>query len=162
MLALLERVRPDTAALAEELTLIWEAGLEAGAAEEPDEISAAAKDPEERRRIARHAAKVRWHGHVKKRVVVKTHRGKRSVTFDNTWEDHFRGSDKDRSDRYRDLPHAMNAVKYGTCRTQNKSGEKRLVYEHAQKGTGMKVVCVRKRGKWVVLTFHRKKGRRKE
>lgn len=90
---------------------------------------------------------------------VRTRVGKMKVYFGAVLKKHFSGTDKDRSDRLRDLRQAQEAVKHGVLHHQIVNGEKRRAFILPFKSDGkeytMKVVCVLKEEQWQVLTYHR-------
>ncbi len=82
-----------------------------------------------------------------------------SVEVGTVLGDHFRSNDKDRSLRITDLPHAITTIREGSPSTRKVRGENRLHFTHPFTEDGkvydMNVVCVKKRGKWHALTYHR-------
>ncbi len=115
----------------------------------PDNPSKTQRDKEEKKKSL-----YKW----PRRQKIKSKAGV-DVEVDSVLGDHFRANDKDRSLRISDLPYVISAIKDGRPSMRKVRGENRLHFTHffAEDGKiyDMNVVCVMKRNKWHVLTYHR-------
>lgn len=145
----------------------WNAGTNAALAE-ANHTTATIRSA--RKCKAKNPARCRYHANEflnpfkrGKAFLIKTQRGEMDVCFDKKLYDHFMAKDKDRLERAGDLPHAIDAVYLGHKIFFRKDNENRVKFLYPFKENNkhyiMKVIAIKRKKRWQVLTYHRLKDK---